>query len=762
MFRALSSLLAAAALAAALAGCGGGGGAASPPPADPSLPPTIDTGPAALAAAQSLSIRVDSARFDGKPVIEFTVTNQAGAGMTGLQPADLRFNVAKLVPIGNGEPARWQNYINRASNGLVQGTQERSSSGYAFGSLERLGSGRYRYTFATDIADAAKNPCPAPCTGADGRPLDLRFDPALTHRVTVQQANRSYPEATGVLDLVPSLGAGSGVSLQRDIAASATCNSCHNVLKAHGNRTDTKLCVTCHNGGTSAAGGANIDFKVLVHRIHYNAGGAALPSVRAGTPYTVGGHDYSAVRFTQDVRNCTRCHDGTPGAANATPQGDHWKSQPSIAACGSCHDDVYFGRTPDAKKPYQTRAHSGGVATDNSTCTLCHAAGKFNDAKDVAIAHDYPARLKAAAARFQLNIVSVSGTTPGAKPVVTFSVTDPTAGGAPYDIQADPHFTAAGGASTLAVKIAWTTAEFGNDGSGQAFGQPVTINALTAAAPAGAAGTYTVTSPVTLPVGLTGTLRATLEGHPAGDVTTPGRYTDRLAVKTAFRDTAVTGTVVTRRTVVDVAKCNVCHDVLSLHGNNRSNEIGACTVCHNPNATDGGRRPSANGVLTGGADGKPEESIDFKTMIHGLHAGQADKGGVRDKGLVVYGFGGSVNDFGHVNFPGRLSDCATCHVGETYRLTGAWAAPVGAGLLGTTTSSGTSRTDAADNLRTSPTVAVCASCHDGAVAKLHMQDPANGGRFGATQSALASNTEACTLCHGEGRVFDVKTVHRVK
>jgi hypothetical protein len=70
--------------------------------------------------------------------------------------------------------------------------------------------------------------------------------------------------------------------------------------------------------------------------------------------------------------------------------------------------------------------------------------------------------------------------------VVTFSVTDPTNGDAAYDIKADPAFTAAAGASSLSLKIGWTTADFANDGSGQPFGQPVSINALTSAV-AGAA-----------------------------------------------------------------------------------------------------------------------------------------------------------------------------------------------------------------------------------------------------------------------------------
>ena len=93
--------------------------------------------------------------------------------MTGLTEADLRFNIAKLMPGANGDPAAWQNYINRSRGGAVQGSQERLATGYAFGTLARQGSGRYIYTFATNIADPAANPCPAPCTDAAGKALDL-------------------------------------------------------------------------------------------------------------------------------------------------------------------------------------------------------------------------------------------------------------------------------------------------------------------------------------------------------------------------------------------------------------------------------------------------------------------------------------------------------------------------------------------------------------------------------------------------------------
>jgi len=745
------ALVAASLLLFALAGCsdsgGGGGGAA--------------TAGATPVTGNALNINITSVTTSSPPVVNFKVTDSTGAGVTSITATDLRFNIAKLEPGSNGEPASWQNYLNRAVNGAVEGIQERSATGFAFGTLVNLGGGNYTYTFATDITSAAANPCPAPCTNADGKPLNISYQPGLTHRVTIQQGNSAKPKATGVLDFVPA-GAAAGA---RDIVLTATCNQCHGELTAHGTRVDTKLCVTCHNPGSWVAGPPNtsVDFKVMIHRIHYNNAGAALPSVLAGTPYTIGSKDFSAVVFTQDVRNCTGCHDGALSA-----QGDNWKSRPSREACGSCHDNVYFGTAPDPARPYQTVAHTGGVVTDNSTCALCHGPGRV---ADVTVPHNLPARLKAAAARFKFNIITAAPTAPGGFPVVTFSVTDPTNGDRPYDIMTDAPFTA-GGASTLNVRLGWTQSgirDIGNDGSGQAFGQPIGMNALTAAVPGAAAGTYTVTSAVAIPVTQTGTLRVTMDGHPAGDVTTPGTFTDRLAVKSVFKDFAITGTAVARRSVVDIAKCNVCHGVLSLHGNNRTDEPGACVVCHNPNSTDASRRPSSAGVLTGGVDGKLEEAIDFRTMIHGIHAGQASKGGFREKGITIYGFSGA-NDYSAVVFPGKLNNCTVCHIGTSYQLTGIWAPPTANGILGTTTTTdpaahtttGPAASDAADNLRISPTAAVCSSCHDSAVAKVHMQDSFNGGNFSATQATInATVTENCTFCHGDGKVLNVKSVHGI-
>jgi len=748
-------LAAAGLLVVAIAGCGGGGGGGGAS-ATAGGSDVSTSGTAALTSASALNMTVTSAAISSLPVVNFTVTNQSGVGMSGLTAADLRFNIAKLVPGQNGAPATWQNYINRANGGAVQGAQERSSTGFVYGTLVNHGDGSYTYTFATDITDPTKNACPAPCTDADGNALDLSYQPGLTHRISIQQSNSTYPKAAGVYDFIPS---GSGLTTSREIVSNAKCNECHEQLTAHGTRVDTRLCVTCHNPGswvaTSGQPNLPVDFKVMIHKIHR---GASLPSVVAGTAYKIGNSDFSKAAFPQDIRNCDKCHDGTPGATNVTPQGDNWKNRPSIEACSSCHDNVYFTAAPNAAKPYQTKPHTGGVMSDSSTCVLCHQAGRYTDSKDISIAHNFPSRLAAANAKFKYNIISATPTTAGGKPVITFSVTDPTNGDAPYDIKTAKAFTS-GGASTLTVKLAWNTADFNNNGSGQNFGQPISINALSAAAVAGStAGTYTVTSPVAIPAAQTGTLRIMMEGHPAGDVTTAGTFTDRLAVKSVFKDFAITGTVTARRTVVDIAKCDVCHDVLSLHGNNRTDEPQVCAMCHNPDATDKTRRVTAPFI-----DGKAEESIDLKRMIHAIHAGQSGKGGFRTKGIVVYGFGNTANDFSNVVFPGKLSNCETCHTPSSYQLTGTWATPTASGILASTIGTGASTTDPTDNLRISPTAAVCSSCHDSDTAKAHMQDAFNGGVFSATQATINAGTgENCTFCHGPGRALDVKSVHGIK
>jgi OmcA/MtrC family decaheme c-type cytochrome len=99
----------------------------------------------------------------------------------------------------------------------------------------------------------------------------------------------------------------------------------------------------------------------------------------------------------------------------------------------------------------------------------------------------------------------------------------------------------------------------------------------------------------------------------------------------------------------------------------------------------------------------------------------------------VYGFGGSVNNFNGIRFPGDLTDCAKCHVNVSQEL------PIGATLSvvnprGPINPAG-------------PITTACTACHDTIPTASH---------------ALSNTTtlgEACQVCHGSGAAFAVDAVH---
>ena len=85
-----------------------------------------------------------------------------------------------------------------------------------------------------------------------------------------------------------------------------------------------------------------------------------------------------------------------------------------------------------------------------------------------------------------------------------------------------------------------------------------------------------------------GTATVALEGRPGGDLDGDLVYSDRIAVRSAVAsvNVEVRGATEPRRAVVDIAKCNACHDEagagIALHGSNRTGEAFSCVVCHNP------------------------------------------------------------------------------------------------------------------------------------------------------------------------------------
>ncbi|MDO8715761.1 MAG: OmcA/MtrC family decaheme c-type cytochrome, partial [Dehalococcoidales bacterium] len=273
-----------------------------------------------------------------------------------------------------------------------------------FANFKDLGNGVYTYTFNATL----------PAT----------YDKNATHVVggQVTRSARIYASNT-LFEFIP---AGGAVTVTRRVVAMESCNQCHNPLALHGgSRRDPALCVLCHtpqnlepNSGNSAA------FNTMIHKIHRGAG---LPSVVAGKPYFIANerNDFSTVVFPQyggstigDTRNCTTCHGAPAGMTAAAyaakaPNADNWKTKPSQAACGSCHDQIDW-TTGKSTIPGR-KDHAKGAQTDKD-CATCHKPD-FGQEFDESIvgAHVIPDnsnQLKG----INVAIVSVTNTKPGQNP----------------------------------------------------------------------------------------------------------------------------------------------------------------------------------------------------------------------------------------------------------------------------------------------------------------------------------------------------------
>ena len=422
--------------------------------------------------------------------------------------------------------------------------------------------------------------------------------------------------------------------------------------------------------------------------------------------------------------------------------------------------------------------------------------------------------------RFQFNIESISlnkGTVPW-KVQVIFTVSDSTYTGSDplgglWDIKNAPQFKPQTNPAPfpsvsprLSVDVGWDTSEHTNNsvdrhadprlsqksppGSGIAPASPVATNPLLANSPQQAkvcdpvdcpavssvtmSRTYYVTTSIS-PIAFTPApdqVRwgiVTMWGHPvfqAGVDANNQPVWANVPVKSVFKTFTFNeaDSAVERRQVVDIDKCKGCHDDqvhgttliprLTLHGTNRTEEPGVCVVCHNPSQTDIAYRTF--GV---------EESVDFKRMVHGIHAG-----GVRTNPLVIVGRGGTLNDYSHVRFPAELSNCLLCHVERDGR--GTFELPLAPTVLGTTVDTRSryntpGLTDGYidispwNDLKITPIAATCSACHDDPETRQHMVS--RGASFGTTQAAIWAGTvkEQCATCHGPGKEEDVRRVHEI-
>ncbi len=699
----------------------------------------------------------NAATTGGAPTVVFTVKDSATKALvTGLQ--SFAFAIARLEPGGAGGIANWKSIINRdydSTAGVSSGgTTEPSIAPSKFPAAPKAScteaSGVYTCVLGDDLSqprtlnqDYGVVTVPydsqyviriglqssAPTPGSAASATEYKAPPWPSPppaKVTVQPT----PPFDATYDLNPATGA-NVTSDPRELVKTENCNACHQKLAAHGGRRlSVAYCVTCHNPSSGDPVGTTVDFKVMIHKVHM---GKNLPSVKAGGSYVVksayGDADFSEVSFPQDVGNCLACH-GQPATVTGTPpnttitlgtapsSGGNYKAKPTTATCASCHDRTGFAEPLSTGYTLHKGGTNGGAAYGDADCARCHTSGGSEHTAPIELFHAIPA-----AADFKYSIVGVTGTAPGESPAVTVKVTN-AAGTTAYKLNgasADLAWSQTStGNSRLFVDIGWSTTavtkpadtNYTNEGSGQKAGQPVSLNVLAKGVDNGD-GTYTVTSTVAIPANAVGTGIVALEGHPAD------AQGNRIAVQNVTVPFAITGTAADRREVVDANKCNLCHRNLSLHGNNRTSSIETCVICHNANATDISRRPT-DGTAT--ADGKAEESVDFKWLIHSIHGASFSQAGP-----VVYGFGSSVNDFRKAGYPGYLSNCEACHNAGTY---GVSFPPAN----GTTTSTSGDPLAPAGFLRTTTISATCSSCHATVPDRGHMEG--NGGAFGVTQAQI--------------------------
>jgi OmcA/MtrC family decaheme c-type cytochrome len=161
-----------------------------------------------------------------------------------------------------------------------------------------------------------------------------------------------------------------------------------------------------------------------------------------------------------------------------------------------------------------------------------------------------------------------------------------------------------------------------------------------------------------------------------------------------------------------------------------------------------------------------ETSVDFKRMVHSIHAG-----GFRSNPFTVIGFNTSINDFSGVRFPSSLQNCLNCHVETAGK--GSFELPLQSSVLGSTVSTGSTYALAPGAIRTidvnpgndlkiSPTAATCSGCHDRAEVQSHMTRT-GGASFATTQAAIGvSVKERCANCHGPGKEEDVRRAHEIR
>ncbi|MGH7143049.1 MAG: multiheme c-type cytochrome [Planctomycetota bacterium] len=196
-----------------------------------------------------------------------------------------------------------------------------------------------------------------------------------------------------------------------------------------------------------------------------------------------------------------------------------------------------------------------------------------------------------------------------------------------------------------------------------------------------------------------GTAIATHEDFLVGSATTIKPYTNMVA-----------------------SSCNKCHQDIYYHGAGRHG-YDTCQLCHQTS----GAQDNAEFV----ASPSTANSIEFRNMLHKIHLGD-DLYDASTWGII--GGNGSKTSFtgGFPALPVGVKQCTTCH--------------------GTSTNYHdlTDRNHPTEqNLPVKAYSMACLSCHDDPSAQAH-----------ASLQVSSGGVESCTVCHGDGKDYDVTVMHK--
>jgi OmcA/MtrC family decaheme c-type cytochrome len=652
-----------------------------------------------------LTITVNSAAIasDGTITVSYMLADPGGLPLdnTGVQsPGTISTSfVAAVLPQNTGD---YMTYTTNTASGTALASTQQPGADSA-GTITALGSGQYQYVFHTKAPSG--------------------YDASATHTIGVYGSrnltayNLGTNYASTTYNFVPN---GAKVTHINDVIKTASCNTCHDQLSAHGgSRRGLDLCVICHNPqNLDPNDGKSFDAKVFFHRLHM---GASLPSVVAGGTYSVtnrfGTSDFSKVVFPADPgdpRRCETCHSQTSGAAQATA----YLTKPTRAVCGSCHDDVNFAAGAN---------HPGGPQVDDNLCATCHIPqGEIDFDASIKGAHVAPTA-SGLLGGLAVAITKVSNGTAGTAPVVAFTVKDGSGNPLPLSSLGSISFTMAG-----------PTTDYGYTNFGSGVTTPGYLTESAAKASCDAAGNCLYTFTNTVPAKATGTYAIGVEARRSEVVLagTTSQQSIQYGAPNKVAYFSVDGSpVAPRRSVVATSNCNNCHVALAVHGGLRNNTE-YCVMCHNPSNTDASVR---GGAVVAADKAAPPQGINFNLLVHRIHDGV--NMAASNRTYVVVGFGGSHNDFSGTLFPAMsptgsatdLANCSLCHVNSSELNL-----PVGLNAV----------IDPQGPINpVQPVASACSGCH---------VDLASASHFLSNTTTLG---EACTVCHSSGAAFAVDKVH---